>query len=85
MDAGGQLSVVPEGQLSPFAYPGASIIHPRLFEDAPQGAFPLLQLWERSIERGRLFGIRLDGVWMHVGTPEAVKEAEAFLADLAPA
>ena len=43
------------------------------------------RLWDRSIESGRLFGVRLDGVWMHVGTAEAVKQAEAFLADLAPA
>jgi len=85
MDSEGRLTVVPEGQLSPFAYPGAAILHPRLFEGAPRGAFPLLQLWERAIEKGRLFGVRLDGVWMHVGTPEALKEAEAFLADLAPA
>ncbi|MBV9570418.1 MAG: nucleotidyltransferase family protein [Alphaproteobacteria bacterium] len=85
MDAEGHLSSVPEGLLSPFAYPGAAIIHPRLFDDAPRGAFPLLQLWERAIEQKRLFGVRLDGVWMHVGTPDAVKEAETFLADLAPA
>jgi MurNAc alpha-1-phosphate uridylyltransferase len=85
MDSEGRLSVVPEGQLSPFAYPGAAILHPRLFEGAPHAAFPLLQLWERAIEQSRLFGVRLDGVWMHVGTPEALKEAEAFLADLAPA
>ena len=85
MDSEGRLTSVPEGRLSPFAYVGASIIHPRLFENAPGGAFPLLQLWERSMEQGRLFGVRLDGVWMHVGTPEAVKEADAFLADLAPA
>jgi MurNAc alpha-1-phosphate uridylyltransferase len=85
MDAEGRLKGVPEGKLSPFAYPGAAIIHPKLFDEAPPGAFPLLQLWEKSIQRGRLYGVRLDGVWMHVGTPEAVKEAEAFLADLAPA
>lgn len=85
MDADGRLGLVPEGKLSPFAYPGAAILHPKLFDNAPTGAFPLLQLWERSIESGRLFGVRLDGVWMHVGTPEAVKEAETFLADLAPA
>ena len=85
MDSEGRLTSVPEGRLSPFAYVGASILHPRLFEGAPRGAFHLLQLWERAMEQGRLFGVRLDGVWMHVGTPEALKEAEAFLADLAPA
>lgn len=85
MDSEGRLSSVPESKLSPFAYPGAAILHPRLFDDAPRGAFPLLTLWERAIERDRLYGVRLDGVWMHVGTPEALTEAEAFLADLAPA
>ncbi|HEY1962117.1 MAG TPA: nucleotidyltransferase family protein [Rhizomicrobium sp.] len=85
MDSEGRLSRVPEGKLSPFAYPGAAILHPRLFDEAPRRGFPLLMLWEKAIERGRLFGMRLDGVWMHVGTPEALKEAEAFLADLAPA
>ncbi len=85
MDSEGRLSVVPQGRLSPFAYPGAGILHTALFQDAPNGAFPLLTLWERAMERGRLFGVRLDGVWMHVGTPEALKDAEALLADLTPA
>ena len=31
-------------------------------------------------DKGRLFGLRLDGVWMHVGTPDAVTAAEAVLA-----
>jgi MurNAc alpha-1-phosphate uridylyltransferase len=43
------------------------------------------KLWDIAIAKGRLYGIRLDGVWMHVGTPEAVKESDAFLADLVPA
>lgn len=85
MDSDGGLSLVPESRLSPFAYPGAAILHPRLFEDAPSGPFPLLTLWEKAIERNRLYGIRLDGLWMHVGTPSALIEAEALLADLAPA
>lgn len=85
MDSEGRLSRVPESRLSPFAYPGAAILHPRLFQGAPAGPFPLLALWEKAIERGSLYGVRLDGIWMHVGTPEALKEAEALLADLAPA
>lgn len=85
LDAEGHVSRVPEQRVSPFAYPGVQIAHPRIFENAPDGEFSMNVLWNRSIEKGRLFGMRLDGVWMHVGTTEAVKEAEAFLADLAPA
>ena len=85
LDAEGRISRVSEQRMSPFAYPGVQIVHPKIFDDAPKGAFSMNLLWDRAIERARLFGVRLDGVWMHVGTAEAVKEAEAFLADLAPA
>ena len=85
MDADGHLSRVPEQRLSPFAYPGVQIVHPRLFEGTVPGNFSVNPLWDRAIEQGRLYGIRLDGVWMHVGTPEAVVQAEEYLADLLPA
>jgi N-acetyl-alpha-D-muramate 1-phosphate uridylyltransferase len=85
MDSDGRLSRVPEQRISPFAYPGVSILHPRIFDGAKPGEFSINPLWDRAIEAGRLFGIRLDGTWIHVGTPEAVREAEAFLADLVPA
>lgn len=85
MDADGRLSRVPEQQLSPFAYPGVQIVHPRLFDGMTAGAFSINPLWDRAIERARLFGMRLDGVWMHVGTPEALAQSEKFLADLQPA
>ena len=85
LDAEGHVSRVGELQVSPFAYPGVQIVHPRIFEGAPEGEFSMNLLWDRAMEKGRLCGMRLDGVWMHVGTADAVKEAEAFLADLAPA
>jgi MurNAc alpha-1-phosphate uridylyltransferase len=81
MDACGHISRNEERRLSPFAYPGVQIVHPRLFDGAPTGAFSTNRMWDVAIEKGRLYGIRLDGVWIHVGTPEAVKEAEEFLAD----
>jgi N-acetyl-alpha-D-muramate 1-phosphate uridylyltransferase len=85
MDSMGHLSRVPPGRVSPFAFPGVQIVHPRLFEDPPGGGFSTNIVWDRAIEKERLFGMRLDGVWIHVGTPQAVAEAEAYLADLAPA
>lgn len=68
-----------EGQVAPFVFAGAAILSPALFAGAPQGGFPLTVLFDRAAETGRLFGLRLEGLWMHVGTPEAVAEAEAAL------
>jgi MurNAc alpha-1-phosphate uridylyltransferase len=36
-------------------------------------------MFDQAIEAGRLHGLRLDGTWMHVGTPEAIKAAEAAI------
>ena len=51
--------------------PALRSFRPALFADAPSGAFSLNLLFDRAIDAGRLYGLRLDGVWMHVGTPEA--------------
>ena len=60
----------------PFAFAGVSLCDERLFEDAPDGCFSLNLLWDRALAKGRLYGMELDGNWMHVGTPEALAEAE---------
>ena len=85
MDAEGRLARVPPQRLSPYAYPGVQIVHPRLFDAAPEPSFSMNRLWDVAIEKERLYGVRLDGVWIHVGTPEAVREADDFLSDLVPA
>ena len=61
-----------EHQVVPFVYAGAAIMSPSLFADAPAGEFSLTKMFDRANEQERLFGLRLDGVWMHVGTPDAV-------------
>lgn len=60
-------------------FTGVSIAHPRLFRNAPNGAFSLNVVWDQAMAEGRIFGTVLDGLWMHVGTPEAVAEADAAL------
>ena len=62
---------------------GLAPTRPALFQDAPKGAFPLTVLFNRAAEQGRLHGLRIDGIWMHVGTPEAVIEAETAMMDSA--
>jgi MurNAc alpha-1-phosphate uridylyltransferase len=83
MDELGRLSRRGERRVAPFAYAGAAIFHPRLFRDAPSGAFSLNRLFDRAIEEGRLYGQRMEGTWLHVGTPEAIGEAERAIAESA--
>ncbi len=68
-----------EHQIVPFVYAGAAIMSPQIFRDAPQGEFSLTKIFDRASEQERLFGLRLEGVWMHVGTPDAIGAAEAAL------
>jgi N-acetyl-alpha-D-muramate 1-phosphate uridylyltransferase len=80
----GTLHARRENQVVPFVYAGAAIISPSIFTEAPKGEFSLTKMFDRAEEQGRLFGLRLDGLWMHVGTPDAVHAAEeAFLESVA--
>ena len=76
LDAEGRLQSRAEQQMAPFVYTGAALLSPRLFADAPAGAFPLTRLFQTAQQAGRLHGLRLEGTFLHVGTPEAVAAAE---------
>jgi MurNAc alpha-1-phosphate uridylyltransferase len=83
----GDFTMVPDGKLqkrgeqrvAPYVYAGAAILTPALFDGAPAGAFSLTRMFDKAREAGRLHGLRLEGVWMHVGTPEAIALAEAAI------
>lgn len=83
MDTEGHIAR-PERNASPYAYPGVQIVHPRLFDGAPAGEFSTNLMWDRAIARKRLYGTRLEGMWIHVGTPQARQEAERHLSELKP-
>jgi MurNAc alpha-1-phosphate uridylyltransferase len=79
MTADGHLHRRGERATAPFVYAGAAILSPTLFAQAPAGEFALTLLFDRASAAGRLFGLPLDGRWMHVGTPDAVAAAEAAI------
>lgn len=79
MASDGRLRRRAEREVAPFVYAGAAILTPRLFAGAPEDAFSLTTLFDRAAAAGRLFGLRLEGLWMHVGTPEAIAAAEAAI------
>jgi MurNAc alpha-1-phosphate uridylyltransferase len=77
----GRLARRPEREVAPFVYAGAAMMRPALFADAPKGKFSLSTLFTRASEAGRLYGLRLEGTWMHVGTPDAIAAAEAAISE----
>jgi MurNAc alpha-1-phosphate uridylyltransferase len=76
MTPDGRLRRRTEREVAPFVYAGAAILSPALFDHAPEDTFSLTDLFERAAEKGRLHGLRLEGLWMHVGTPDAIAMAE---------
>jgi len=82
MDSTGRLRRRDPSATVPFVFAGVQVIKPALFREGPEGAFSTNLIWDRLIERDRLYGQRMFGTWMHVGTPEDLAESEAFLRGL---
>lgn len=68
-----------DASAAPWAYAGLRMIKPQAFDHEPAEPFSVLRKWDKSISEGRLFGMPLEAFWLHVGTPEALKDAEMWL------
>jgi MurNAc alpha-1-phosphate uridylyltransferase len=79
MASDGRLTRRGQQDTAAFVYAGAAILSPAMFRGAPDGEFSLTTLFERAAAAGRLHGLRLDGLWMHVGTVEAIEAAQAAI------
>ncbi len=79
-DASGRLRRRQNGEIVPFVYAGVAIVKPEMVQDTPEGPFSANLFYDRALARGRLYGLELDGQWLHVGEPHAIAEAEACLA-----
>ena len=80
MDGHSRLTRRAKNRDAPCLYGGIQILHPRIFDGISETAFSTNLAWDRALANGRLFGIAHAGHWIHVGTPQAVKEAEDLLA-----
>jgi MurNAc alpha-1-phosphate uridylyltransferase len=88
VDWPGDFTMLPNGRLlkreercvAPFVYAGVGIVKPQLFANIGPEVFKLAPFFFAAAERGRLFGQRLDGIWLHVGTPQVLPEAELSIA-----
>jgi MurNAc alpha-1-phosphate uridylyltransferase len=79
-DSDGRLTFRGDAAAAPFAYIGAHICKPQIVEGEPLAPFSLARVWRRLAPLGRLYGVVLEGEWMHVGDPAARDAAEARLA-----
>lgn len=84
----GDFALLPDGRLAwpkdapeapHYAYTGVQLMRPQVVDGSVVEPFSLRRFWESSLAQGRVYGIVLDGFWMHVGDPAARDEAEAML------
>jgi MurNAc alpha-1-phosphate uridylyltransferase len=76
----GRLVRFEDGMAEPVVYAGAIAMMTTLLEDAPKDAFNLNIYFDKAAAAGRLFGLKLEGDWITVGTPDAIEEADALFA-----
>ncbi|MEC7289562.1 MAG: nucleotidyltransferase family protein, partial [Pseudomonadota bacterium] len=55
------------------------ILKPSLYDDAPVEPFSANRIWDERLPQGRIHGQPLDRFWLHVGDPQALKDAEFWL------
>ncbi len=79
-DDGVHLRFRNEAPAAPLNYMGVHITRPQIVDAEPEAAFSLAKIWRRAAPQGRLTGTVMRGDWMHVGDPQALKDAEVRLA-----
>jgi MurNAc alpha-1-phosphate uridylyltransferase len=81
MSSAGKLRRRKPGGVAPFVFTGIQIVSKRLLDfEHPAGPFSANILWDRAIEKGRLFGVGHEGLWFDVGAPENIRKTEEMLA-----
>lgn len=60
-------------------FSGISVLHPDLFSDCTDGAFPLAPLLKAAMTMNRVSGILHTGTWSDVGTVERLSRLESVL------
>jgi MurNAc alpha-1-phosphate uridylyltransferase len=86
VDWDGDFDLSPEGRIirragpKPYVYSGVGLIKPQLFSQETQDVFKLAPFFFEAAEKGRLFGVVAQGLWLHVGTVAAIEDAEKAIA-----
>jgi MurNAc alpha-1-phosphate uridylyltransferase len=80
MSPGGALRRRRRSGVAPFVFTGIQMVSKRLLDGGlPEGPFSTNLLWDRAIEKGRLFGAVHQGLWFDIGAPPNIRKAEEML------
>jgi MurNAc alpha-1-phosphate uridylyltransferase len=79
MSHDGRLQPRDPRHVAPFVYTGVGIVKPQLLAKEKAEVFRLAPFFHAAAAKGRLYGVRLDGLWVHVGRPESIAEAETAI------
>ena len=80
LDHDGRLRRPCPGERVPYYYAGTQVLDPALLDGRKAVPFSANALWDQALAEHALYGVVLEGLWMHVGDPQALQEAEARLA-----
>ena len=79
IQAPGTLCFRGDADCSPYMYGGIQIVKASMYDDMPDGAWSNREIFRKAAVNDRLFGVPHKGLWMHVGTEDAIKDAEERL------
>jgi MurNAc alpha-1-phosphate uridylyltransferase len=67
----------------PYVYTGIQILHPRLLKGMEIRPFSINLLYSKALQEDgtlkNMYGLVHDGEWLHIGTPEALNDANAYM------
>jgi MurNAc alpha-1-phosphate uridylyltransferase len=76
MTRDGRLESREPRHVAPFVHTGVGIVKSELFANETEEIFRLAPFFHAAAAKSRLYGVRLDGLWVHVGRPESIAQAE---------
>ncbi len=79
LESGGAISHRGDAAEAPWAYAGLRIVNPALYAAQPVEPFSAFRIWSDLLPNKRMHGVPLDRFWLHVGDPQALKDAEFWL------
>ena len=78
-EADGRLTRRNEHRVVPWLFAGVQILDPKCLINTPPGPFSLNWVYNRILQKDRLYGMIHDGEWFHIGTQDGLYEAETYL------